>query len=251
MSKIGINKVQKLTAVKQTIEYLKQYILRTNEHELKKLPSETKLAAEMGVSRVTVREALTVLENEGFITRSQGSSTIITTFARKLTGIIDSSGELSNFIKESGYQANVDNITYSWEKCDKKTAEYLKIEPGDEILMVKKRFLADHAPAVYCINRIAKKHLQANRFGEDDLGQNIFTYLEETSHVHFSHDFMELIPTLADEELGKMLHLPINTPLLRLDITKYTDEGIPIMFNSEYYVHDLIKFTACRTLSNI
>lgn len=93
--------------------------------------------------------------------------------------------------------------------------------------------------------------MQANRFGADDLGQNIFTYLEETSHVHFSHDFMELIPTLADEELGKMLHLPINTPLLRLDITKYTDEGIPIMFNSEYYVHDLIKFTACRTLSNI
>jgi len=251
MTKIGINKVQKQTAVKQTIEYLKQYIFNTNEHELTKLPSETKLASEMGVSRVTVREALTVLENEGFITRSQGSSTIITTFARKLTGIIDSSGELSKFIRESGYEANVDNITYSWEICDEKTAEYLKLEPGEEILIVKKRFLADQAPAVYCINRIAKKHLQTNDFKENDLGPNIFTYLEETGNLHFSHDFMELIPTLTTSELGEMLHLPINTALLRLDITKYTDEGMPIMFNSEYYVHDLIKFTACRTLSNL
>lgn len=249
MSNTNIPKVQKQTAVKQSIEFLRQYIVNSNERELNKLPSEAQLASELGVSRLTVREALTVLENEGFITRSQGSSSIVTTFARKLTGKIDYAGELGNFITDCGYEAKVDNIKYSWEKCNKEEAEYLNITHGDEILVVKKRFLADSNPAVYCINRIPKVYLDRDTFTEVDLGNHIFSFIENYCNFRFSHDFMELVPSIANEEIKEILKLEKNTPLLRLDITKYTNKGVPVMYNTEYYVHDLIKFTACRTIN--
>lgn len=251
MQKVTIPKVQKKTAVKQAIEYLKKYIFNSTETELRKLPSEAQLASELGISRLTVREALTVLENEGFITRSQGNSTIITTFARKLTGKLDSSGELGNFIKESGYQATVEHISYSWETCSEELANKLNIQPGNELLVVKKRFLADGTPVAFCINHIPKVYLAQETFDEAELGEDLFKFIQKTTGVYFSHDFMELIPSVVNEEISKVLNLAIHSPLLRLDITKYTDSGQPVMLNTEYYVHDLIKFTACRTISSL
>ncbi|HZH61697.1 MAG TPA: GntR family transcriptional regulator [Metabacillus sp.] len=250
MSLRNIPKVHKQTAVKQAIEYLKKYILESDNPDQKKLPSEAHLAAELGINRLTVREALTVLENEGFITRSQGSSSKITTFARKLTEKIDHAGELKKFIKDCGYEVLIDNITYSWEKSTKEQAEALNINRGDELLIVKKRFCADNKPAVYCINRIPRIYMKKNTFSDQEVGEDIFSFAEENNNFYFSNDLMELVPSVADDEIGEMLHLEKNTPLLRLDITKYTDKGIPVMLNTEYYVHELIKFTASRTITH-
>ncbi|WIV12379.1 GntR family transcriptional regulator [Proteiniborus sp. MB09-C3] len=240
-------KIQKQTAVGQAIEYLRNYILTTNNYEMTKLPSESKLASEMGVSRLTIREALTVLENEGLITRSQGSSTAITTFARKLSERIDNAGELGKFINDCGYESTVDIISYSWERCNKEEGKSLEIELGDEILVVKKRFLANGNPAAYCINRIPKMFLLDNEIDEKDLGKSMFDFVEESCNCQLSHDFMEIIPSLVTKEIADILKIGEKSPILRVDVTKYSMEGYPVMYNTEYYVDSLIRFTACRT----
>lgn len=251
MNKINIPKVQKHTAVQQAIEYLRNYILNTESYQVTKLPSEAMLASEMGISRLTIREALTVLENEGLITRSQGSSTMITTFARKLSEGIDYAGELGRFIEESGYNSTVDIISYSWEKCSEEDAKILNIEPEDEVLVVKKRFLAGDNPAAYCINRVPKKFLGNKEINEEDLGKSMFDFVEEGCNCQFSHDFMEIIPSLVTAEIADILKLEEKSPILRVDVTKYSIEGYPVMYNTEYYVDKLIRFTACRTMPYI
>ncbi|SDY74106.1 GntR family transcriptional regulator [Proteiniborus ethanoligenes] len=251
MNRINIPKVQKQTAVQQALDYLRNYILTTKNYEITKLPSEAQLASKMGISRLTVREALIVLENEGLITRSQGSSTMITTFARKLSEGIDYAGELGRFIDESGYESTVDIISYAWESCNEEDAEKLDIELGDQVLMVKKKFLANGKPAAYCINRVPKIFLDNNKIKEEDLGKSMFDFVEEACNCQFSHDFMEIIPSLVTKEIKDILGLEENTPILRVDVIKYTVEGCPVMYNTEYYVDNLIRFTACRTMPYI
>lgn len=245
----SIPKVQKNTAVKQAIASLRAYILNTQDREIHKLPSESKLAEMLGVSRLTLREALTVLESEGFITRSQGSSSNITTFARKLSDKIDYAGELGSFIQNSGYEVNVDRISVMYEDADEETIEALGLEETEEMFIVHKRFLADTTPAAYCINRVPKRYIKEETFNKEHLGEEIFSFIENAGGFHFSHDVLDLIPSIADEKLAEMLGLEEGTPLLRTDITKYTNEGTAVMFNTEYYVHDLIKFNACRTIT--
>lgn len=247
MNENTLPKIQKQTAVGQVIEYLRNYILTTNEYEITKLPSEAKLASEMGVSRLTIREALTALENEGLIRRSQGSSTMITTFARRLSEGIDYAGELGKFINDCGYESTVDIISYSWESCNDEIANSLEIKAGDEILIVNKRFLADGEPAAYCINRIPKKFLTNIEIDEKDLGKSMFDFVEESCNCQLSHDFMEIIPSLVTREIADILKLEENSPILRVDVIKYSIEGYPVMYNTEYYVDKLIRFTACRT----
>lgn len=251
MNNINIPKVQKQTAVQQALDYLRNYILTTNSYEITKLPSEAQLASKMGVSRLTIREALIVLENEGLITRSQGSSTMITTFARKLSEGIDYAGELGRFIEESGYESTVDIISYSWEVCNEEDAEKLGIEPGEEVLIVKKKFLANGNPAAYCINRVPKIFLENRTVKEEGLGKSMFDFVEEACNCQLSHDFMEIIPSLVTKDIKEILNLEENSPILCVDVIKYTVEGYPVMYNTEYYVDNLIRFTACRTMPYI
>ena len=245
------SKVHKQTAVQQVVDCLRNYILNNKDYKVMELPPESQLADEMGVSRLTIREALTVLESEGLIRKSQGSSTVITSFARKLSGGLDYAGELSKFINDCGYESKVDNISYFWEKCNEEYANILHIKPEDEILVVKKRFLANIIPAAYCINRIPQIFLKSKEINEKDLGKSMFDFVEDRCNCKISHDFLEIIPSLVTSEIADILNLNEGSPILRVDVTKYTIEGYPIMYNTEYYVDELIRFTACRTMSYV
>ena len=60
----------------QAKAHIKQQILE-NKFEEDRIPSETDLAESLGVSRTTIRDALSRLENEGVIYRKQGSGTFV------------------------------------------------------------------------------------------------------------------------------------------------------------------------------
>ena len=60
----------------QTKSYIKDRILN-DEFDDGRIPSETELADELQVSRTTIRDALSRLENEGAIFRKQGAGTFV------------------------------------------------------------------------------------------------------------------------------------------------------------------------------
>ena len=60
----------------QVKAHIKERIVR-GEFEAGRIPPETELASELGVSRTTVRDALSRLENEGSIYRKQGAGTFV------------------------------------------------------------------------------------------------------------------------------------------------------------------------------
>jgi len=247
MIELDMHKINKQTMTQQAIIYLREYILGLEDGDNLKLPSESDIAKKMGLSRLTIREALTVLESEGLIAKNQGSSTMITTFARKLSEKIDYTGELGSFISDCGYTLDVKILSFKWEKASKETSKRLNIKDEDEILVVKKAFIADGKPAAFCINRLSKNILNNLDFDIEDLGQSMFDFVEENTNHEFSHDYMELIPELVTEELAHILGLDINSPILRVDVVKYTTDGLEIMYNTEYYVDNLIRFSALRS----
>lgn len=67
----------KLPRYKQLHHQLKADILAGHYTEGSLLPSENTLSAEHNITRVTVRQALSALEHEGYITRRQGKGSIV------------------------------------------------------------------------------------------------------------------------------------------------------------------------------
>ncbi len=241
-----LQKPSRITMSQQAVNILRDYVLGMDDSSTK-LPSESKIAEQMGLSRLTVREALTVLESEGLIVKNQGSSTVVTTFARKLAENIDYKGELGSFIENCGYELGVKLISYDIIKVDEYSKKHLSLIEGDEILQVKKIFLADKRVAAFCINRIPMKLLSKECINEESLGKSIFDFVENNSDIVFEYDYMEIIPELVTEEISKITGVELDLPILRVDVVKYSDNGEGIMYNSEYYMDDLIRFSVLRS----
>ena len=231
---VGVRRIQKQTAVQMALESLREYILNEEERQDLKLPSETELASQLGVSRLTVREALTVLEKEGYITRNQGSSTTITSFATRLTSRIEDARELGRLIRDNGYESSVDELSHSWVKADIITMDKLSVDEDEEILVIEKRFLADKQPAAFCIDRIPRKYFSSTEITKNDIEKSIFSLVEKLCNCQLTHDVIEIIPSVADEKLSRLFNIKKGTPLLRVDTVQYTKKGYPIMYNTEY-----------------
>jgi DNA-binding GntR family transcriptional regulator len=110
-----------------------------------RLPSGSELCREFGVSPMTVRRALAILENQGLVYGEKGRGT----FARSLdlsqsTFRLDSlSGE---WLDES---ADIRLLSASMERADEKVAVMLGLSPGDRVIYLRRLVLYDGIPAMY------------------------------------------------------------------------------------------------------
>src|ERR671924_342237 len=66
-----------------------------------RLPSEPKLARDLGVSRATLRDALRSLEEDGFVTRAHGAGTFVT-FRPRLRNNLDVNFGVTDLIRSMG-----------------------------------------------------------------------------------------------------------------------------------------------------
>src|SRR5690349_15889321 len=64
-----VSQIKIARAYEQLAQLLRERITSGDLHEGDRLPSETALAEQAGVSRSTVREALRILEQDGLVTR--------------------------------------------------------------------------------------------------------------------------------------------------------------------------------------
>lgn len=115
-----------------------------------RLPRETVLAEQFGISRNHLREVLAQLEREGFITRIHGVGTLINRHVTKVNYRMDIEMEFLDIIRQSGYEPGISYIHAQEEPADQLIAEKLQIPEGTEVLRVSRTCTADGKTAIYC-----------------------------------------------------------------------------------------------------
>ena len=100
--------------------------MRTGEYaQCERLPRESMLCVELGISRTQLRDILASLEREGFITRRHGVGTIINRHVLNVHTRMDIEVEFLDMIRQNGFTPAVASIR-SWEEpADEKTAVQL------------------------------------------------------------------------------------------------------------------------------
>ncbi len=74
-----------MTKKELVVKYIEEKIKNNEWSVWEKLPSEPKLALELGVSRMSIREAIEKLSNEGVLLKKRGSGTYIQEIIPKVT----------------------------------------------------------------------------------------------------------------------------------------------------------------------
>jgi GntR family transcriptional regulator len=208
------------------------------------LPSEPDLAAQFGVSRGTVRQALTILEREGVLFRRQGAGTFVHYISRVQTRA-EHAYEFCDLLQSAGYEPSIQLISYDYLPLDERLAAQLDVEPDAQALVVRKLFLANGQPAIYCLDSIPQQ-LIINAYEDEELQQPIFDFMKQFCGQSTVQNLAEIVPDLVSPELAQLLGMEPGQPLLRIDEIGFNEGGMPILYTQAYYREMFIRFSLLR-----
>ena len=134
--------------VQQVKAHLKKRVIN-GEFEGGRILPETDLATEMGVSRNTVRDALSQLEVEGVVFRKQGAGTFVNEARLLVKTRLEEIIPYRDMIREHGFVPDIRLISINEEPAGPEIAAILNLAPDTTLLVVQKLFLADNQPVIF------------------------------------------------------------------------------------------------------
>jgi GntR family transcriptional regulator len=212
-----------------------------------RLPSEEQLAREMGISRVSLREALRVLAEDGILFRRHGSGTYVRD--QKATPVQDLSTilSISTMFKKAGLEHQVIRADHRKIPAARKVAEKLALHPGEEVWEVERLRGIAGKPALYSFDYFPAALVPPGE--ERRIREYLFAtyyFLSEVCRQKIDQGKCNLKPVLADEKLQEIMKLPRHTPLMYIEIVDLNPEQKPVSYAREYYRADFFDFQVNR-----
>lgn len=228
--------------VKNEIEGL---ITRGNFNPGDKLPSEYDLAKKYRVSRMTVREALRALEEEGIVARKQGVGTFVKAASQKIKSILDINYGVTEMITNMGFHPGTREIKLEEVFADSHMAKTLNVKEGSKVITIERVRTADNIPVVYSLDMIPVSVLPDIN-DVRTMGESLYDFLETKCDIFLSSSMAKLFPTKATRKLAKKLNVKVNSPLFLLEQLDTDQAGSPVVFSREYFVNDYFDFVIYR-----
>lgn len=221
---------------------IKKWIVEKEYDFGDKIPSENELAARFEVSRLTVRQAVSQLVQEGFLTTRRGAGTFVT----ENEELINSYNiEFSGFMDDLFYLASR-STTKSADVKRIKTPNYIKSklqlsESDGEIIQIKRVRYINNRSFAYTINfipmEVGKKIKKAQLFKKP-----LLQILEQDLGVEFTEAFQTMEASFCDQQLALKLKIPPGSPILFVERTMYVKNRVPFEIVQSSYRGDLYKY---------
>ena len=228
----------------QVTSHIKQLIASDGFTE-GRIPPETDLAAELGVSRTTVRDALSRLEHEGAIYRRQGAGTFVNEHGLRIKSRLENIWSYEELLENHGYEPSVRVLDVFEAPADLTTVDALGLKADDPILVVKKLFLEDETPVVLTVNRIPVADFSSPPpTGDEDIP--VYAYLDAHCGKKLTYYLSEIIPVVLDPDQAATLQVDPGTPALSFDEVGYDKNNEPILRATSFFRDDLLRFRLIR-----
>jgi GntR family transcriptional regulator len=207
------------------------------------LPGERDLAKQLGISRVTVRKAITGLVKKGVLVQRWGSGTFIASQMR-LEQPLSRLSSFTDDMSARGLQSSAVLLSRSTGQASPDELMALGLSPGETVSRVNRLRLANEIP-------MAIEHaVVPSRFLPDPalVKQSLYSALHEQGFMP-SRALQRLHAVLLNEEQASLLHVPPESPALYIERRSFTATGEVVEFTSSYYRGDAYDFVAELTIS--
>jgi GntR family transcriptional regulator len=216
-----------------------------------RLPAEPTLAQQLGVSKATVRHAVSILEQEGLLTRRQGAGTFIVDRALELRNNLSVNFGVTDLIESAGFEAGTHDLAVSIEPADESLQRALGLADGARLLSLHRTRTADDRVIARTTDSVSVALLAAHGLPEAEAvafvtdHQSLYRAMDSLG-IAVRDGVAELMPWQADAALARALGVPVGTLLLRLDQTDFIASGDPVVHSTEYFLTNAFKFQVYR-----
>lgn len=196
------------------------------------IPSERELSESYDISRMTARQAITDLVNEGVFYREQGRGTFVT--QNKITQQLLHLTGFTEDIRARGQRPSTRVLAAGIQAADEAAAGPLRIAPGDPIFVLRRLRLADDEPLAIEVSMLHFKGCE--RLAEEDFSQrSLYQSLESTYGVPLLEADQEIEAGLASDEEAQVLQVAPASAVLYTRRTTYTERNRPIEYATSVY----------------
>jgi GntR family transcriptional regulator len=214
-----------------------------------RLPAEPALAAELKVSRATLREALRWLEEEGYLTRTPGAGTFVIDRPR-LRNNLDVNFGVTEAIRAAGMEPGTRDLRVAEIEASADEARRLAIAPGETLVVVERVRTADGRPVVFSEDLLVRAlvaHLSTLRDLLDRVSSgSIYELIERDLGLTIHHGVASFRPMPAARDVAARLGVRAGTLLVYLRQVDYDEDGRPILSSHEFHLADAFEFSVVR-----
>jgi GntR family transcriptional regulator len=204
------------------------------------LPSERNLSEELGVSRPTLRAAMSDLERDGLLVREHGRGTF--TGSRKISQELapTPTGEFNVPPADGTWFSRV--IEFATQVAGARLGQRLQVSPGTELLYVTRVRIVDGSPMA--IERILLPASLVPEIAPADFESGaLYELLRMRYEVVASTAVQTTEPTVTDPAESELLGVPLHAPALLFERTTKDTTGRVIEYTRSIYRGDRYRIT--------
>jgi GntR family transcriptional regulator len=247
----GVDRSSDRPVYRQIADQLRNAITRGEFTPGAKLPSERVLMDRYQTSRVTVRQAIAVLGAEGLIDVEHGRGVFVRSrpplrrLGRERLGRREREAGKGAFLSDAmaaGREASAE-VEVARGVAPPEVAERLHLSQGDQVLIRRRRMLADGQPVQLATSYLPLQLVEGTQIEQADTGTGgTYARLEELGHRlgRFQEDLSARMP-LPDE--ARALRLGAGVPVIRVVRTAFDERGAPVEVNEIVLAADRYELT--------
>lgn len=209
------------------------------------LPSERDLAETYGLSRTTVRLAMSELEELGLVTRKHGRGTFVSSVSRDTTDLMGTYS-FTDQMRSLGRVPHTEVIDFEVREASKFVAQNMDLRLGEAVFRMRRLRTADGVPMM-----LERTYMPVKVF--DGLTQRMVE--SKSLYEIVEQDFRMKIKT-AEEAFGaraarpdeaRLLKIDEDAPVLHLVRTTYNSKNVVIEYTRSVARADMFEYKIVHT----
>lgn len=214
------------------------------------LPSEVDLAAQLGISRPTLREALLRLEQQGVISRKHG----VGTFVSSPTPILESGLEILESVERQAHRIGLNtkvaylNIVERPATCKELGMLLLPSDEPIDVLSVDRVIAVNDKSVAYLKDVVPQVYLRQKDLGDQFSGSVLDILLQRGAPTPTTSR-TEILAERAKSQIASRLGIPRGTALLKLIGQLYNHDDRVLDYSISYFIPGYFKFHVMRRVS--
>ncbi len=213
-----------------------------------RLPSEEKLSQVFEVSRVTIREALRTMEEDGIVVRSHGKGTFVA--ERRIRSILETNIGVTEMIEAMGYGGGTLQKRVRRKEATLFLADKLRIKKGSGVILIERVRTANRRPVAYSVDVVPEWILSSKGTNTKELRQyeSVYSFLEKRCEQNI-RDSTAQLSAVASPKIAKKLNLESDTAFFLVEQVDTDQNDQPVVYSREYFLGGIFEFKVRRRRS--
>ena len=210
-----------------------------------RLPSETKMAQQFGVSRETWRAALELLRREGIIYSKHGVGTFLMEVSAKTENDLTRLCSISEMIRQAGISEGRSSYTTGLTIPSQEVASALGVKHGINVFYVNRTRYTKSGEPICCSMHYMPVYL-ADELDPLHMPDSLFSYFERRKGIFVSRSSARVVIPSEDDPLAMQLCSGENMQILGMEQQHFDSRGNPVLYTVDYLRSEIFNFSITR-----